>query len=164
MIVNNSSLKPENEKFLINWSLKKMLVLRILYIILGLFCFGVVIYKFINENVIDLTYIIVGIFFIFFVLYSKVMVKKMFRKNSYLDVKYHYQFEADKIVISAKMENSSGTTEFKYDFFDFYYVTDDAIYLKAKAKKYFYIVNNDGYETGSVEDLVKLLEGKVTKK
>lgn len=65
--------------------------------------------------------------------------------------------------MSVNTKNSSGTSEFKYDFFDFYYVTDRAIYLKVKDKKYFYVVNNDGYETGSVEDLVKLLEGKVTK-
>lgn len=164
MIVNNSKLKSEDEKFLISWSMKKLLWLRVLYVILGLISIGLGINKLVNENIMELSFFIVGVIFIFFVFYLKVMAKKAFRKNSYLDTEYSYQFGEDKVLMKAISHNASGTSEMTYDFFDFYYVSDSSLYLKAKGKRYFYVVNNDGYESGSVDELMKLLEGKVIRK
>ena len=124
----------------------------------------ILINKLINENIMELSFFIVGFIFIFFVFYLKVMTKKAFRKNSYLDTEYNYQFSEDKVLMKAISHNVSGTSEMTYDFFDFYYVSDSSLYLKAKGKRYFYVVNNDGYESGSVDELMKLLEGKVIRK
>ena len=71
-----------------------------------------------------------------------------------------YIFEDDGIAASFKQDGKTMKTKVKYGTFDQVTVGEDAIYLRTLQGKGFFVLANDGYTQGSVEEALEFLKTK----
>lgn len=175
MISNTTTITKKDYQSLKRF--RRFSVRSVLFSLIQLTCGGYLVYMFcpiiyhlltrhyylsVISIVQTVTFTVLGLVFIFAGIFSERFRSNMLYKRAKSVAKRTYNFTDEGIETIVRSELMEQQDLFKYELMTRYYEMNNSLYIKLKIEKQklFLIIHNDGYTSGSKEEVVALLESK----
>ncbi len=186
MIINETKYSLEDIQYMYSQvhKTKRVIIIKIIYLLAGLLMFSNLLngilknkewfsYLFSTHVSLDATGVLtLSLFtleflfgiacFILFFNYSNIMIRQLYNRHYKNLPERHIEISQDYIKVTSESNGAKEETTFDYSNIKSYKVKGNSLFLlfdaPQKATNVYLALHNDGYKSGSLEDVLKLLE------